>query len=116
MELGRTGKNISRSGSYKAIQVRLLDNIIVIEDITLKANMGKLLDNMRTPATQTRHADGASGQLFLSIGSQKRLARIAVRVHFVRPRSNTPTGAPMTLTQSAWIGTLLPFSHTQPEP
>jgi hypothetical protein len=46
MELGRFGKNISRRGSDKAIQIRLLDNIIVIEDVTLKADMGKLLDNM----------------------------------------------------------------------
>ena len=51
MKFWRLSENIYGTGSDKPIQVRFLDNIIVIKDVTLKADMGKLLNNMRSPTS-----------------------------------------------------------------
>lgn len=48
VEFGRLSKNIYSTGSHKSIQVRFLNDIMIIKDVTLEADMGKLLNDMRS--------------------------------------------------------------------
>ena len=80
------------------------------------SDVSKLLHDVRSPASQTDDANGASRDQFVRIRSEKRLARKPFPVHPDALRSKTPSGAPMTLTVRAAIASFRPGTHTQPDP
>src|SRR2546427_4377089 len=58
VQLRSFGDGVDRLRSHQSIEIRILDDIAVVEHIALEPDMGELLNNMRTATTGAGNADG----------------------------------------------------------
>ena len=96
MELGRRCWYIDRPCTHQAVEVRFFNDIIIVDDVTLKSDVGQLLHQMRAAASQANESHGAFGNPFFRIRAEERLTVVTRRAHLTPLRENTPIGFPMT--------------------
>jgi len=79
-------------GHDQPVKVGFFDDVFVVENVVLEADVGKLLDNMGAAAAQPDYSDGSILNNALRIGAQEGLPRIAISVH-VPPRKTEITAS-----------------------
>lgn len=74
MHLWRVQPRINDSRPDKPIEIGFLDNVVVVDDVALEADVRQLLNDMRPAAAKSNAADDASFDADLRIRTKKTLA------------------------------------------